>query len=460
MRIERKFNVISLIIIAVFAAVYVAFYFLAHHLFEGTTALILCLAGCLAIAIIALIFLKRYVTKNIVQPLKNMHTNSSAIITEISEGSFNNRIDIKTGDEFEELADNFNRMVSVLQTREAALKEVSEKEQNVIRSLTMLSEMMGFITSELKFESILQTFLEMTRSLLKAEHSGIFIFEGESKELKLFKTTIKGENAQSLDCAKAMLTGPLGEAIKTSSVLRINEVTAEFPPNHPVVNNFISIPLRSSKNKMSALLITINKNGGFTPDDEDTLFSFAFQAFQSLVLHEEIARLAVTDGLTGLYNHRAFQEKLSEETNRAERYFKTFSLIMLDIDHFKSFNDIYGHQTGDLALKEISKIIRNELRTVDFPARYGGEEFILILPETSVHGALIVAERIRRAVAGHQFMSQSGERLLLTVSAGVACYPDDATPKEDLIKKADHALYFAKDHGRNTVCTYQGTIDR
>ena len=163
-----------------------------------------------------------------------------------------------------------------------------------------------------------------------------------------------------------MLAGPLGKAAKSSSVLRINEVTAEFPPDHPAVRNFISIPLRSSNNKMSALLVTINKNGGFTSDDEDTLFSFAFQAFQSLVLHEEIARLAITDGLTGLYNHRAFQEKLSEEINRAERYFKTFSLIMLDIDHFKSFNDIYGHRAGDHALKEISKIIRNELRTVDF----------------------------------------------------------------------------------------------
>ena len=382
--------------------------------------------------------------KNIVKPLKNIHSGSSAIITAINEGNFNNRIDIKTEDEFEDLADNFNRMASVLQTREAALKEVSEKEQHVIRALAMLAEMMGFITSEVKFESILQTFLEMTKSLLKAEHSGIFIFEGESKELKLFKTTIKGENAPSLDCAKTMLIGPLGEAIKTSSILRINEVTAEFPPNHPVVKSFIALPLSSSNNKMSALLITINKSGGFTSDDEDTLFSFAFQAFQSLVLHEEIARLAVTDGLTGLYNHRAFQEKLSEEINRAERYVKTFSLIMLDIDHFKSFNDIYGHQTGDRALKEISKIISGELRTVDFPARYGGEEFIIILPETWCDGAVIVAERIRNAVAEHPFTSEGGERLLLNISAGVACYPDDAASKEDLIKKADKALYFCK----------------
>ena len=153
---------------------------------------------------------KEICNKNIVQPLKNIHTSSSAIITAINEGNFNNRIDIKTEDEFKDLADNFNKMSSVLQTREAALKEVSEKEQNVIRALAMLTEMMGFITSELKFESILQTFIEMTRSLLKAEHSGIFIFEGEAKELKLFKTTIKGENAPSLDCAKTMLTGPIG----------------------------------------------------------------------------------------------------------------------------------------------------------------------------------------------------------------------------------------------------------
>ena len=115
------------------------------------------------------------------------------MITEISKGNFNNNIAVKTGDEFEELADNFNSMASVLQTREASLKDVSSKEQNVIRSLTMLSEMMGFITSELKIESILQTFLEMTKSLLKVEHSGIFMFEGEEKELKLFKTTMKGE---------------------------------------------------------------------------------------------------------------------------------------------------------------------------------------------------------------------------------------------------------------------------
>src|SRR5574340_1730610 len=130
MKIEKKINVIRIIIIAVFAAVDVVFYFLARHLFGGTTSLTLFLAGCLAFAIIALLFLKKYATENIVQPLKNIRAGSSAIITAINEGNFNKRIDIKTADEFEDISDNFNRMASVLQAREAAIKEVTEKEQH------------------------------------------------------------------------------------------------------------------------------------------------------------------------------------------------------------------------------------------------------------------------------------------------------------------------------------------
>jgi len=458
MSIEKKFNVITLIIISVFVAALTSFYILSMHLFEGMTGIIVCISGCLTIAITAFIFIKRYVTRNIVTPLKGLHDGASKIASEISGGNFGGRLDIKTGNEIEDVADNFNKVVSAVEERTAKLRDASEKEQNVIRALAMLAEMMGFITSEVKFESILQVFLEMTRSLLKAEHSGIFIFEGTPKKLKFFKTTIKAESASSFDCAKTLLDGPLGDALRTSTVLRVNKAVEQLPPDCPQLRNYLALPLSAPNDRMSAFLLTMNKNGGFTADDEDTLFNFAFQAFQALALHEEIARLAVTDGLTGLNNHRAFQEKLSEEINRAERYFKTFSLIMLDIDHFKSFNDIYGHQTGDRALKELSALIIGELRTVDFPARYGGEEFIILLPETGCDGAVIVAERIRSATAEHPFTSESGEKIILTVSAGVACYPNDATSKEDLVRKTDQALYLAKNRGRNLVCTYQETI--
>jgi len=457
MSIEKKFNVISLIIISVFSVALVSFYFLSLYLFKGITGIVICVSGCLAIAITALIFI-RYATRNIVFPLKALHRGASIVASEISEGNFGNRIDIKTGDEIEEVAENFNKVVSAVEERAALLKDVSEKEQNVIRELSMLTEMMGFITSEVKFEAILETFLGMVKNLLKASHSGIFML-GEGQEVKLFKTTLTENGGVSLECAKAMLQGRLGGLVKRLSPLRVNDVPHQLPPDHIVaVKNFIAVPLSSPDKKMSAILIAVNKPGGFTEDDEDILFNFAFQAFQTLVIHEELATLAVTDGLTGLNNHRAFQEQLAEEINRAQRYAKILSLILMDIDHFKSFNDIYGHQTGDRVLKEIADLINKNLRTVDFPARYGGEEFVVILPETGCEGGVIVAERIREAVAEHPFITDSGEKVMLAISVGVACYPDDASEKEGLIRKADQALYFAKDRGRNMVRTYQDTI--
>ena len=455
MKIEKRFNLISLIILAVFIITTVFFNIIAHHLPEKIDAILFCVTGSIIAMTVALIIIRRYISRRIVQPIKDIHRGSSITIT---EGDFNNMMDVKTGDELEDISDNFNKMASVLQTRIDMLKTASEKEQHVIRSLAMLTEMMGFITSELKFETILQTFLEMTRSLLKAEYSGIFIFEGEQRELKLFKTALSGENDTSLGCARAMIQTPLGEVIRTLTPLIINELVDELPLNHIAIKNLLAIPLTSTDNRMSALLIMANKDGGFTQDDEDTIFNFAFQAFQALIIHEEIARLAVTDGLTGMNNHRALQERLSDEMDRAGRYFKKLALIMLDIDHFKSFNDIYGHQTGDRVLKDIAKIINNSIRNVDFPARYGGEEFIVILPETGHEDAAAIAERIRLKMFEHPFTAETGEDVKLTISAGIACYPSDATEKKDLIKKADQALYFAKNHGRNRVCTYLETV--
>jgi diguanylate cyclase (GGDEF)-like protein len=453
MTIEKKFNLVSLTVLLSFLGIHALFYITPIHL-SGVSEAVLCFAECASLLIIALVILNRYVSKTIVSPLKKIYDDSSLII---AEGKFERTIDIETGNELESLSDNFNKMAAVLQTRIDMLKTASEKEQDVIRSLSMLNEMMGFITSELKFETIIQTFLEMAKSLLKVGHSGIFIFEGEKRELKLFKTTM-GKDNNSLDCARAMLQGPIGDVIKTLNILRVNDVSLELPLHHDIINNFMVIPLTLKDNRLSGLLMVANKEGGFTQDDEDTLFNFSFQAFYAISIHEEIARHAVTDGLTGISNHRVFQEKLSEEIGRAGRYSKPLSLIMLDIDHFKSFNDIYGHQTGDAVLKKIANIISANIRTVDFPARYGGEEFIVILPETGYGDTKAIAERIRLKVGEQPFTTETGESVNLTISGGISSYPVDSTIKEDLIKKADQALYFAKNHGRNKICIYQETI--
>ena len=166
-------------------------------------------------------------------------------------------------------------------------------------------------------------------------------------------------------------------------------------------------------------------------------------------MHAEIERMATTDGLTGLSNHRVFQQKLTEELKRSERQGTQLSLLLTDIDFFKKVNDTYGHPVGDLVLKGVSKILQNEIREkIDTAARYGGEEFVLILPGTDSIGAKNFAERLRKAIMAETFSSDN-RTLKVTTSIGIATVPADARTKEELIEKTDQALYHAKHNGRN-----------
>jgi two-component system cell cycle response regulator len=169
-------------------------------------------------------------------------------------------------------------------------------------------------------------------------------------------------------------------------------------------------------------------------------------------LYEDANRMAITDGLTRIYNHRFFQELFEKEFKRASRYKTIFSLIMLDIDFFKRVNDTYGHLFGDEILKEMSTLFKGCLRTMDILARYGGEEFAILLPETEIESAVQTAERIRLAVENHDFASSHGNPVKLTVSQGVTAYPSPGIEKRsDIVAKADAALYESKGAGRNCV---------
>jgi len=168
---------------------------------------------------------------------------------------------------------------------------------------------------------------------------------------------------------------------------------------------------------------------------------------------QKLEELARTDGLTGLRNHRAFQESLAFEVERSQRTQRPLSLIMVDVDNFKTFNDTHGHPGGDRVLRRLARILQQTLRTVDVLARYGGEEFVILLLETDGRNAHLVAEKLRLAVTSHDFEgaehSQPGGRL--TISLGLATYPNEATTGEALLALADAALYRAKDAGRDQV---------
>lgn len=184
----------------------------------------------------------------------------------------------------------------------------------------------------------------------------------------------------------------------------------------------------------------------------------------SLVVHlkksnkalKELSRrfrdLAIRDGLTGLYNHGYLLDALAGEVARAVRYDRPLSVIFLDVDHFKQYNDQFGHQRGDMVLKQVSQILKDEIRKTDIAARYGGEEFVLILPETSKKDAFVVAEKVRKAVQESIANDVADEGpTTVTISAGVASYMEDGTDATELIAKADAAVYTAKNDGRNAV---------
>ena len=175
-------------------------------------------------------------------------------------------------------------------------------------------------------------------------------------------------------------------------------------------------------------------------------------------LNRELAVMAFRDGLTGLYNHRTFHERLREETARARRYHKPLSFIFCDIDHFKTLNDQFGHQLGDDVLRRVSEILRGEgsdhIRECDVVARYGGEEFVILLPETPKTGARILAERLCQIIRQTGFPGG----LELTMSFGVAAFPEDAKNAEELLAFADHALFMAKQSGRNRVQLYSESL--
>jgi two-component system, cell cycle response regulator len=211
------------------------------------------------------------------------------------------------------------------------------------------------------------------------------------------------------------------------------------------------LPLKVGERVLGTLVAGSRKRHGLGEDAVRMLEVLGIQIAQSILraqLFEQMEKMATTDGLTGLYNHRTFQVRLDELMAQARRYSRKLSLVVIDVDHFKQVNDKHGHPAGDQVLRGVAQMIAKQARDTDIVARYGGEEFAVVLPETDTKGAKVIAERIRVAVQGCGFDFETGP-LKVTVSLGVATYPDVAKDKAGLVEKADQCLYYAKRHGRN-----------
>jgi diguanylate cyclase (GGDEF)-like protein len=240
--------------------------------------------------------------------------------------------------------------------------------------------------------------------------------------------------------------------IVEGSGLRVHPAIAEHFP----LKRFAAAPLLADREAIGVIVVDAStRKRDFSIERITLLEMFANQAALAInngLIFQDVLDRAQRDSLTRLYNHGHFQEVLRGEIDRSTRYGQPLSLILLDIDHFKRFNDTYGHQTGDRVLKQTALLLSALVRVTDLPARYGGEEFALLLPHTDYKHALELAERLRVGVERKVVVSgPKGEKIGVTASFGVSSFPDHADNAHDLVTCADASLYIAKDRGRNRV---------
>ena len=295
-------------------------------------------------------------------------------------------------------------------------------------------------------------------------HLLVLILYGDNQKPVIHRTILSGEYENTdkfvyLNGTEVSLDGSLAGLVieKNHWVIKQQKIkTPFFFKNERWLGNFQSffgVPMHKDEN-VSGELVLMSKNQSEYPEEhtEPVIFlaDLISVALEKAKLYQETKALSIRDGLTGAFNHKHFQEKLIKELQRAKRSGNPFSLLMFDIDHFKGFNDNYGHQTGDRVLKHISEIIMNNVRSIDTFARYGGEEFIIILPDTEKKDAISVAEKLRVIIEKKPLIIKENI-YSVTISIGCAIFPFDGEDKDTLISKADKALYKAKQDGRNLV---------
>jgi len=211
------------------------------------------------------------------------------------------------------------------------------------------------------------------------------------------------------------------------------------------------VPLIAKHKALGVLLLEAPASGEPYTDEDAQLFRDIGAQVAIALQNNQLYALAVNDGLTGLFVRRYFDLQLKDAFAQGERYGRVFSMLLFDIDHFKKFNDSHGHQTGDLVLQEFARLLRQNTRESDICCRYGGEEMAIILPETPMEDAHLLAAKFCRRIRDHAFRGTDGQALSVTTSIGVAEYGKGYTAPEDMLRACDDALYEAKKNGRNRV---------
>jgi diguanylate cyclase (GGDEF)-like protein len=362
------------------------------------------------------------------------------------------------------LAFEQNRMAAQLEEKDHKLIEQSDVILRKSAHLVILNEIVQQVNSTLEPNEILHALARQAAQSIGADVCAVWLFSNEKVYLKAMAAFgIAPELLPKLTLHLSDLRNtsfyPLFQERHSAIISSLHEKKIFKTKFHDLLKSekWLAMPLPLKEQVLGFFLLGHSRETHDYNEEELNLIrsvaNHAVLAIENAQLYQEMKKQAITDGLTGAYNHRFFQLRFADEFASARRYNTVFSLVMLDIDFFKKYNDTFGHMAGDLALKEIAGLLRASVRENDIVARYGGEEFVMILPMTDMKGALSLTRRIHKALATIKFLGDMNQPLVaITVSMGVATYHETYKRREAMIHHADEALYTAKKHGRN--CTY------
>ena len=339
-----------------------------------------------------------------------------------------------------------------------------QKVQTKALEFSTLLDISRALSSKLDLGHRLETMADKVQQIIPYDQCFIFLVEDGERRARL--AVVRGYEEIKLEGdSVALKDGFVSMIVKNRHPVLFTDLHERrrrfqlFPTGCRIrvsPGSFMGLPMLVEDRVIGVFVIASKKPDAFDGHHMDFLETLCHQAALSVSdaqLHDQVARMAITDSLTGIANHRKFQERLAETSERQARDSGTFSLLMLDVDHFKRINDTFGHPVGDQVLKRLAGILMKMVRKVDTVARYGGEEFALLLPNAGRKEALRLAERIRKAIESSSFETGASQ-IPVTVSIGLATCPEDAPLRHDLLEQADQALYEAKRTGRNRVCSF------
>lgn len=336
----------------------------------------------------------------------------------------------------------------------------NNKLEESLRDLSILYRISESISGTLEEQELIHTLFQGFDHDLPFERLALLLIDEKSERLRI--VSVRGFPDDSLAGQTIPIAdGVSGRACFSRNTVLLSEMPVAsrylfYPEEKRGEGSFITIPLLVGEKSLGVLTVGHPSGKPFRETEIQFLTSLANQiavAVDRCRLYSRTKELSVRDELTGLYNRRHFQEVMRMEIKRASRFASATSLLMIDVDFFKEFNDTFGHVKGDLMLKELARLLTEHVREVDTVARWGGEEFVVVLPDTSLTDAVHVAEKLRSLVEEQSavFCTLLEVARALTVSIGVSSYPECADSEEAVLNTADVALYEAKERGRNCV---------